>query len=250
MKENKEAQFNARHEVNLKLFFQKILQNKLFFVLSAVVCLALAFVYIKLATPKYEASTSILIDASGNRALGDSKYVDGGVGLIDVEKNLYNEIGIIKSFSLIRQTVEDLGYDLSYYTEDFIKKKEAFGYYPFEVVLDKSKPQLYGVPFQVELLQNGKYRISIESNEFYVSNPSNGSTREINRDFRFSQELAFGQTVTHDYFNFTLKKPEYKVVNEDFKELQLSFVVNSLDAVAGGYSSNVCLLYTSDAADE
>ncbi|TMM58227.1 polysaccharide biosynthesis tyrosine autokinase [Maribacter algarum] len=239
MKENKDSQFNAQHEVNLKLFFQKILQNKWFFILSIGLCLALAMVYIKLATPKYEASTSILIDASGSRALGDSKYVDGGVGLIDVEKNLYNEIGIIKSFSLIRQTVEDLGFDVSYHTKGLIKEKESYGYFPIVVTLDKSKSQLYGVPFEIEMLPNDTYRITIEGDDFTVSNPVNGSTREIKRDFRFSKEYRLGQPVIHDYFNFTLEKPEYKVLNEDFKEEQLSFTISSLDAVAGGYASKI-----------
>ena len=30
----------------------------------------------------------LLIDSSGNSQTGDSKYVEGGVGLIDMEKNL------------------------------------------------------------------------------------------------------------------------------------------------------------------
>lgn len=241
MKENKDIQINAGHEVNLKLFFQKVLQNKLFFAASIGTCILLALVYVKLATPKYEASTSILIDASGSRALSDSQYVDGGVSLIDVEKNLYNEIGIIKSFSLIRQTVEDLGFDISYFNTGPIKKEEVYGYFPFEVELDKSKSQLFSVPFEVEILSDTKFRLTIETDEFTISNPSNGSTREVTRDFRFSKVHTIGEPIFHDYFNFTLKRPDYKVLDGDFSDFDLSFVVNNLDAVAGGYASNLAV---------
>jgi len=241
MKKNTPQQLNGQNEVNLKLFFQKILRNKWFFVLSIGLCLGAAFAYIKWATPKYEASTSILIDVTGSsRALGDSKYGESGVGLIDVEKNLYNEIGIIKSFSLIKQTVKDLKYDVSYYSIDYLlKKRERYGYFPFEVELDRTKPQLYGVPFVVEILSNGNYKLTIESKDFTISNPINGSSRKMLRDFRFSKEFEFDEVVSHDYFNFTLRKPEYKITGADFVKEELNFVVSSIDAVAGSYASKL-----------
>ena len=99
MKKKKDTHINASQEVNLKLFLKKVYSNKWLFIFSICAFVTIALIYILLATPKYEASTSILIDPSGsNRVLGDSKYVDGSVGLIEMEKNLYNEIGIIKSF--------------------------------------------------------------------------------------------------------------------------------------------------------
>ena len=117
MKENRNNQVNAQQEVNLKLFFRKIYENKILFLASIGFFVILALVYIALSTPIYEISTSILIDSKGkNRILGDSEYVEGGVSLIEMEKNLYNEIGIIKSFSLVKQTVEDLNFDVSYFT--------------------------------------------------------------------------------------------------------------------------------------
>ncbi len=88
--------------------------------------------------------------------MGESKYVEGGVGLIESKKNLFNEVGKIKSFSLIRQTAKDLGFDISYYGGNWLKKREYYGYFPFEVTLDKTKPQLYGVPFKVQILSNEK----------------------------------------------------------------------------------------------
>ena len=240
MKQNKDAQFSAQQEVNLKLFFQKLLRYKWFFLLSIFTCLALAFVYTKLATPKYEASTSILIDASGsNRVLGESKYVEGGVSLIEMEQNLYNEIGIIKSFSLIRQTVEDLGFDIAYYKNDWLKKRESYGYFPFEVVLKKTKPQLYGLPFEVEILSKNTYRLTSEGNKFIVSNPKNGSMREVEREFRFSKEFTFGEEVSHNYFTFTIKRPKYQLNDKDFEEEKLGFSVQNLDGVANSYVNEI-----------
>lgn len=240
MKNTKDPIFNSSQEVNLKLFIQKVIKNKWLFLISIACCTVLALVYIKLATPKYEASTSILIDSSGSsRMLGDSQYVQGGVSLIEMEKNLYNEIGIIKSFSLIRQTVEDLGFDISYHAGNWIKTKESYGYFPFKVTILKTAPQLYGVPFEIELLSNEKFKLKIESDKFTVSNPVNGSNRLVEREFNFSKVFSFGEPVVHDYFTFTLDRPSYKVSIADFTDKDLSFVIHDLDAVAGNYASQV-----------
>ena len=236
MKENKNNQVNPQQEINLKLFFRKMYKNKMFFIASIGFFLLLALIYIAAATPIYEVSTSVLIDSKGtNRVLGDSKYVDGGVSLIEMEKNLYNEIGILKSFSLIRQTIEDLNFDVSYHTSSLFSSKERYGYFPFEVQLDRSKPQLYGVPFEIELLPGDGYKLTIEGGKFGVSNPVNGSVREVERTLDFSQEFKFGDKVEHEYFTFTLNKPEYSVSQEDFDGDNLSFVVSNIESIAKSY---------------
>ncbi len=66
MKTKRDAHINPQQEVNLKLFLKKVYNNKWFFILSICSFVAIALAYILVATPKYEASTSILIDPSGN----------------------------------------------------------------------------------------------------------------------------------------------------------------------------------------
>ena len=240
MKNKKNIHAGSSQEINLKSFFKKVYNNKWFFIGSICGSVAIAFMYILLATPKYEVSTSILIDPSGsNRVLGDSKYVDGGVGLIEMEKNLYNEIGIIKSFSLISQTVRDLGFDISYYGRHYFRTKEHYGYHPFEVTLSKTEAQLLNVPFEIEILENERYRLTIEASKFKVTNPSNGSSHEVNNNLDYSQIFSFGEVVRHDYFNFTLKKPDYKVNPSDFSDIDLSFVIHDLKDVANDYLSKI-----------
>ncbi len=231
---------NTKQEINLRSFYSKILKNKYLFLISIGSFLAIALVYIYLATPQYQVSSSLLIDSSGeNRVLGDSDYVDGGISLIEMEKNLYNEIGIIESFSLVRQTVEDLNFDISYHAGSMMKNREYYGYFPFEVTIDKSKPQLYGVPFEIEILSNESYRLTIEAEDFWVSNPSNNSKREIKREFNFSQEYNFGDFVTNAFFNFVINKPSYQVSAIEFEGEALSFKVYDLEDVATSYAAKV-----------
>ena len=240
MKNRIDTNINHDQEVNLKLFFKKVFKHKMLFFLSIFSMLLLAIAYIIMTAPKYEASTSILIDASGrNRVLGDNKYVEGGVSLIEMEKNLYNEIGIIKSFSLIRQTLEDLNFDVKYYAGNLLRKRERYGYFPFEVALARPHAQVYDIPFEVEILSGEKYRISIEGNGFSVSIPANNSTFDVAGDFSFSKIVAFGEIVNHDYFSFIIEKPDYDIRPEDFEGDDFSFSIHNIDDVASDYADNI-----------
>ncbi len=235
MRSNKDTIISAQQEVNLKLFLHKVFINKKLFLISIGMALLLAVLYIAMTTPEYEVSTSILIDPSGsNRMLGESQYVEGGVGLIEMEKNLYNEIGIIKSFSLINQTVEDLGLDVTYYAGSWPKKREQYGYFPFKVALQRDMPQLFNVPFKVEILSNRKYKLTLDASNFEVSNPRNGTTHEVQRSIQFSQEYAFGEEVINEYFNFILDTPNYSTNTDDFKGEELSFVIHSSEDITKG----------------
>ena len=237
MNKIKNTEYNPQQEVNLKLFFRKIFQYKWYFILSIFSFICLAAIYIFFATPRYEVSTSILIDPSGsNRVLGDSKYVDGSIGLIEMEKNLFNEMSIIKSFSLLKQTSEDLNLDVSYHTKNYLfKTKEYYGYFPFKVTLAKSETQLYNIPFEVELLNNEKYQLTIKGDKFKVFNPSTGSSIEVEKNLNYSKTFSFGEKVQHEYFNFTINKPEHELNSDEFNDVDLHFVVHNLDAIANGY---------------
>lgn len=227
-------------EVNLKTFIKNALSRKLFFLISLIGCLAVAFLYIKMATPIYQVSTSLIIDPSGNsRMLGDSKYVDGAVGLIGMEKNLFNEISIIKSYSLIKQTLEDLPFEVSYHSASWFKKKEHYGYFPVEVQVLDTSAQLFNAPFQIEILSDNKYRLSIKADDFLVSNPNTDTKHEVSKSFVYSEVHSLGQPVKHDYFHFIISKPRYNVVLQEFEGNDLLFKINDIESLTQSYLDNL-----------
>ena len=208
---------NDSMEVNLKDFFKAIFRNKLLFLMSLITCLALAYLYNKIATPIYQAGTSILIDASGNnRSLGESQY--GKLSLIEMEKNIFNEMGVLQSFALVKQTLEELDYGITYESGQWYKMEESDGYFPFQVDLLDSTMQVYNTPFEIKLLSDEKYELKIESEDFFISNPASSGTRKVDAPITFSKIYTFGEEVQHEYFNFVINKPSFDVITEDFTD--------------------------------
>ncbi|MFK7772870.1 MAG: GumC family protein [Saprospiraceae bacterium] len=237
---------NTNSEVNLKMLFRRIFKNKLLFAVSIFLCLAGAFAYLKTTTPTYLVQTSLLIDSNGkSRLLGSSsKYVDGGVGLIGMEKNLYNEMGIIKSYSLVNKTLKDLDFGVSYFTGTWYKKQEYYGYFPFEIKVTEDAPQMYGSFFQVIILNEAEYILKINTKEFSVSNPATKTSREMTSKFEFSKKYRFGELVKHDYFEFSLVKPAYEVMMGEFEGKDLFFRMNSLTGMTNSFISKMTVQQT------
>ncbi len=221
-------------EINLKSLVKKIYDRKFYFLASLFLCLSLAYFYAKNAVSQYEVGTSLLIDPSGKSSLGESKYMDGGVGM-ETEKNLYNEIAILKSYSLIEQAVKELNFGISYFSGSTLSPQEHYGYFPFEVSIFKNSPQLYGQKFKIEFIGKDKFNLSIEAEKFSVSNPETKTTREIKKDFEFSKVYSFGDEIKHDYFHFKIDPPSYKVSLSDFEEAPLSFHINSTNGLTNEY---------------
>jgi tyrosine-protein kinase Etk/Wzc len=245
MNSPKSSNRNTNSEVNLKILFRRILKNKLVFAVSILLCLAGAYAYLKTTTPTYLVQTSLLIDSNGkSRLLGSSKYVDGGVGLIGMEKNLYNEMGIIKSFSLINTTLKDLDFGVSYFAGNWYKQQEYYGYFPFEVTVSAETPQLYGALFQISILNDEEYTLKINTKEFTVSNPVTQTNREMTSELDFSKTYRFGELVEHDYFEFSLVKPSYDVVMNEFEEQDLFFQMNSLSGLTNSFISKMSVQQT------
>ena len=96
MAEKKEGAQFQHEELDLKGILVKYLKYWYWFVAGVVVCLSLAFLYLRYATPQYQISSTLLIkddknapDLSGNVAFSD-------LDIFKSTKNIHNEIPEVK----------------------------------------------------------------------------------------------------------------------------------------------------------
>ena len=100
--ENHESDFNIREQI------EKYLVHWKWFLLSVIVVLGLAFLYLRYSTPLYKATATILVkdDKKGGLASELSVLSDLGVGTS--KSNVDNEVEILKSRTLTEKTVNQL----------------------------------------------------------------------------------------------------------------------------------------------
>lgn len=121
-------------EINLREQLDKYLIHWKWFVLSALVCLVLAFLYLRYTTPTYEASTSILVkdEKKGGMLSELSAFSDLGLGGGYVS-NVDNEIEVLKSRTLVESTIKKLNLNVSLLVEGNVVDTEIYAKSPISV---------------------------------------------------------------------------------------------------------------------
>lgn len=101
------------------------------FIASVIFCLVCAWLYLKTITPVYNISASIIIkdDKKGGNTGNDLNAFED-LGIISSSKNIDNEIEILRSKSLIKDVVSELGLYISYSGESRFQKPDLYGSSP------------------------------------------------------------------------------------------------------------------------
>ena len=163
-------------EMDLRVVLRKLARKWYWFVLSLAIALSLAALYLFAAEEEYEIEASIqLKDQSlGSSGAAQEKFISG-FELLDSDAELEDEIGILTSYSSIRQSLEPLDFELQYYEYNenlgFLGRNFAQQVYPapFFVELDTSEWQLLYTPIDISFLDAEHYRVRLEANELPLS---------------------------------------------------------------------------------
>lgn len=124
------------------------------FVVSVIICIACAWGYLRLATPVYNISATVLIkdDKKGGGASMSSELEKMGLdGFVSSSNNVDNEIEVLKSKSLAREVVNNLGLFVTYKDEDEFPSRELYRTSPVVVSLTPQEAEKLSAPMEVEM---------------------------------------------------------------------------------------------------
>ena len=102
----------SQESFNLKEVVYKYVVYWKWFLVSVVIALACAFVYLKIKTPLYKIQASILLkdDNKGN----DNDPIRKTFNIFSSNKIVDNEIDILKSYTLMEKVVKELNLNINY----------------------------------------------------------------------------------------------------------------------------------------
>ena len=124
------------------------------FVVSVIICIACAWGYLRLATPVYDITATVLIkdDKKGGGASMSSELEKMGLdGFVSSSNNVDNEIEVLKSKSLAREVVNNLGLFVTYKDEDEFPNRELYRTSPVVVSLTPQEAEKLSAPMEVEM---------------------------------------------------------------------------------------------------
>ena len=147
--------------IRIQDLFYLCLNKWYWFVISLVITVGVAVVYLLTTPPVYTRSASLLIkeDSKGN-SISDATGVLGDIDLFQTSTNVNNEMQSLQSPAVMLDVVKRLHLDISYYTDGGFYKKVLYGRTcPYQVSFDDLQDN-EGIAFTIFPDQEGQVRLS------------------------------------------------------------------------------------------
>jgi capsular exopolysaccharide synthesis family protein len=176
--------------VNFKRILGRIVQFWYLVLISLLVGVSVAYIINRYTTKIFPVKASIIIRESEENAGAKFLYDNA---LINPYRNFFNEIYIMKSYPLLQEVVEALGFEVSFYREGEILTTEHYYHdFPVQVSIGDSQSKPWGMSMYFVVNDTSSYSLQ------YVTD-SDVSGRKFDR-------LSFNDTVSVNGFRICVRK--------------------------------------------
>lgn len=183
MEENKNLEMESIQENEEKSSFDfatiytALILNWKWFVLSLIICMGAAHIYLRYATPIYQSAAKLLIkddEGSGGSFKGGNSIMSAtNLGIISNSNGIDNEMEILKSRTLAQQTVYDLKLYVNYRHEGKLKDHVLYGDQEVNIDMDLEHLKKLNAPMNLKITREGRnyhvtgsYYVPIDNNSF------------------------------------------------------------------------------------
>lgn len=246
--------------INYKKIFLNLYSYRRYYIVLTLVFLIAAFLVNRYSPRIYKNSTTLYLNEDDQaRNLSSANDLFQSFGLFNTKANVYNELEILKSFSLIKRVINETDLKVSYYTyknspladlffkTPFTRKIELYDQSPIEIIVDPSVPQATNLNFKVNFLSENEFMIEADGENVALYNYIDDQIVAYTPPIHFKQRSKFGDEVKTRYFNFRVQKTH--VFSKDFTlGSTLYFYLNNINDLALQYQGAITTENTSERA--
>ncbi|REK50163.1 MAG: hypothetical protein DWQ48_05080 [Bacteroidetes bacterium] len=223
MRSQDNIQKRNEDEIDLRQLFQEVRRKWRYFLVCALIIFISALMYIRFTLPVYEARSSVLVKDSKNASKNIEDFFTGDV--FGNTKNIATEIGILKSRSVLEETIHELKLEISYFDKTPFFQHPLYKNHPFIVEVLNTTDAIYDENFEVELEGKDQFILKTE-----INNPKLSG-------FSYRQKHKYGEDIRTPHFTFRIHKND-SVANLS-KEESFVFVINSMNRLIRSYSERM-----------
>lgn len=223
MRQAQESRPRADDEIDLRLLFLNMRRKWHYFVASIAVFSIAAFLYIHFTLPVFEAHASVLIKDSKNKTNNIEDIFTGDI--FGNTKNVATEIGILKSRSVLRETIAELGLGISYYSTFSFFSYPVYKTAPFIVESIRTDDGLLDERFKVSIVDSQNFRLEIDADNRAIG------------EYTYSGKHRFGEEIRTPRFTLALHRNDTLFVVSATDEY--AFTINSENKMIGYYSEKM-----------
>jgi len=221
---NNYAFYPEQHNTfNYKKILYRIIRKWYWFAISIFIGLLSAWSYNRYMPSEYNIHSSLIVNEyeSGIKRLSMSQASNN-------ERNVdvlgQDHAGRLKSHIVSLNTLQSLGWDISWFLKTPLYGKDLYNNEPYRVTLLPDKVNITDIPVFIKQISANEYQVDVETKIDSLTLP-----------VKFSQKGIFGEPFENNFFGFTLNKVNEEVVPKD----KFYFVINNLNNLALKYQKDL-----------
>ncbi|MBC7919457.1 MAG: AAA family ATPase [Ferruginibacter sp.] len=230
-------------EVDVRTVLARLLKKWPIFLLSLALTFGISFLYLKSTEEKYRVQSSIqLKDESLSEEQTAQQNFTTGIRVVGADAELEDELGILSSYSTIRQAVQKQNNftSLYRYNNNLGKTGRYFAREIYQedllIELDLAANQVIEAPIYLSFLDENTFSVNLEIPKATLYNHKNHTPLGIVQIGAFEGKGTVGKPFRSPFANFTLKlKPGFIVRKKD----DYYFKAHTLRALTESYQARL-----------
>lgn len=162
-----------KSSIDFAAIYTALILNWKWFLVSLIICLGVAVIYLRYTTPIYRASAKLLIKDDDQSKMGgrNTALNTSTLGMISNSNGVDNELEILSSRSIAAQAVRDLKLYVTYSQKGRVKEVILYKNQPITVDVDPGHLETLNAPINLVIKrENGKYHVT---GTYYVNGQAN-----------------------------------------------------------------------------
>ncbi|RUT77889.1 GumC family protein [Ancylomarina longa] len=216
--------FDKKESPDIKEFLYRIMARWKLFIICGAIGIGLGYLVSKYSNPVYMIRSSILVHVDPQET--SAKKLFDAYQIRD-KANIQNYVEILKSYTINRKAMENLGWKQSWYKKTLFSKKGLYRREPFEVI-QMEGTNLTNLPISIIQMDKYTYKIKVDGKAQYKG-------EEVS--VKFEKTAFFNKTFKNKYFQFKINLKQAKVdYGKDYY-----FVFNDIDKLTLQYMESMVI---------
>ena len=195
--------------IDVRLILTKFVIYWKWFLVSIVLCSVGAFFYLRYVSPVYKIQASVMINDEKKGSFQNPLMAMADFGLMSSSGGVDNEIEILRSRSMIKQAIMDLGLYVNYEMRQGLKHRTLYGKYPINAYIAEDDLERMTKSFTIKVSQPDSLGYVIEYKYRNPETKEEEAFKKIVASLPYALETPIG--------NVFLSKGEMKVLPPKMK---------------------------------
>lgn len=213
-------------QTDIKAILFKYIIRWPWFVASIIICITCAWLYLKQSTPVYNITASVIIKDKEKGGTTENEFSGlEELGYLNSSKNIDNEIEILRSKSLIKDVVNELGLYIKYSTSKGFKNIELYKTSPILIHYSSKDAEVLDAPMQLSINYQKSGQIYVN----LITDKGNDSEKNISKNYAKLPAVLSSEKGTITF----MSNPQVPITEDGDLEIT---ILPSLSAAKGYHS--------------